>query len=382
MHLIEAGLTAFVDRYALPAGQPWQLWLERCLASCRALVVLVGGAFDEWQQRDIQLGLDRQASAAKAGQAFPVIPVLLPGLASDAAPLARFLNLNTLVDLRSGLDEPEALQRLVAGVQGAAINVAAAPAILNRSAATGLSIVQMVEAARACRRVKASAMDDGHGEASQSFEMPHGPRAARSRRARSPWRSDRTRERQVERQVERYIEQSRRDRERLMHERREEAIYRNIRERQFDRAESSRARLSAAAPGVVAPRHRWLEFPRHRWLDLRFVARVRRAIPLDRQFAVAQCNPSHARSAAGDRPRGRYRVRSSERGKTGTLPGSGVPRQNWRSRRHDAGGGACIGPDDVQALSRDTRRRTCLRRSSSISSWKRPTCVSRSLNKA
>jgi hypothetical protein len=171
--LIEAGLRAFLDRYMLPAGQPWQPWLERRLASCRALVVLVGGAFDEWQQREIQLGLDRQASAAKAGQAFPVIPVLLPGLANAAAPLGRFLNLNTWVDLRSGLDEPQALRRLVAGVQGAAIDAAGAPTIQNQSAAIGLSIVQMVKAARACRRVEASAMNGGHGEASQSFEMLH-----------------------------------------------------------------------------------------------------------------------------------------------------------------------------------------------------------------
>ena len=40
--LKEAGLNPFLDRYGLPAGQPWQPWLEQHLASCRALVVLVG----------------------------------------------------------------------------------------------------------------------------------------------------------------------------------------------------------------------------------------------------------------------------------------------------------------------------------------------------
>ena len=45
--------------------------------------------FGEWQHREIQLGLDRQASAAKTGQAFPVIPVLLPGLANDAVPVGQ-----------------------------------------------------------------------------------------------------------------------------------------------------------------------------------------------------------------------------------------------------------------------------------------------------
>ena len=89
--------------------------------------MLVGPlGFGEWQHREIQLGLDRQTSAAKTGQAFPVIPVLLPGLANDAVPVGSFLSLNTWVDLRPGLDEPEGLQRLVAGAQGRAINSAAA----------------------------------------------------------------------------------------------------------------------------------------------------------------------------------------------------------------------------------------------------------------
>jgi len=40
--LSETGLRAFLDRYALPAGQSWQPQLEAALASCRALVVLLG----------------------------------------------------------------------------------------------------------------------------------------------------------------------------------------------------------------------------------------------------------------------------------------------------------------------------------------------------
>jgi hypothetical protein len=129
--LKEAGLSTFLDRFGLPAGQPWQPWLEQQLASCRALIVLVGAkGFGEWQHREIELGLDRQASAAKTAQAFPVIPVLLPGLASDAVPVGSFLGLNTWVDLRTGLDETESLQRLVAGAQCRAIDAAAAEKLL------------------------------------------------------------------------------------------------------------------------------------------------------------------------------------------------------------------------------------------------------------
>ena len=123
--LREAGLNAFLDRYGLPAGQPWQPWLEQHLRSCHAIVVLVGAlGFGEWQHREIQLGLDRQASTAKTGQSFPVIPVLLPGLADDNVPIGSFLSLNTWIDLRTGLDEPQGVQRLVAGAHGQAIDAA------------------------------------------------------------------------------------------------------------------------------------------------------------------------------------------------------------------------------------------------------------------
>ena len=89
------------------------------------MVALVGpSGIGEWQHREIQLGLSRQASAAKAGQAFPVIPVLLPKVANDDIPVGRFLNLNTWVDLRNGLDDPESMQRLIAGAQGAAVDAA------------------------------------------------------------------------------------------------------------------------------------------------------------------------------------------------------------------------------------------------------------------
>jgi WD40 repeat protein len=137
--LKEAGLDAFLDRYGLPAGQPWQHWLEEHLGTCGALVVLVGpSGIGEWQHREIQLGLSRQASAAKAERVFPVIPVLLPKVTNDAIPVGRFLNLNTWVDLRNGLDEPESLQSLFAGAKGRAIEDAAGKLLAGLSPYRGL----------------------------------------------------------------------------------------------------------------------------------------------------------------------------------------------------------------------------------------------------
>ncbi len=122
-HLTTVGISTFLDRYALPAGQPWQPQLEQAIAGCDSMAVLLGpSGIGTWQQREIQLGLDRQAACEKTNRPFPVLPVLLQGLDDRDAPLGRFLGLNTWIDLRSGLDDPEALQRLIAGVQGQAID--------------------------------------------------------------------------------------------------------------------------------------------------------------------------------------------------------------------------------------------------------------------
>src|SRR5262249_34488893 len=49
---------------------------------------------------------------------YRVIPVLLPG--ADPAQLGGFLGLRSWVDFRSGLDDEEALRRLIAGIKGVA----------------------------------------------------------------------------------------------------------------------------------------------------------------------------------------------------------------------------------------------------------------------
>src|SRR4051812_33381295 len=116
--LKEAGLSTFLDRDQLPSGQPWLPVLERAIARCDAVAVLVGPAgLGTWQQREIQLALDRQAEAERAGRPFPVIPVLLPKVED---PPGGFLRLQTWVDLRADLADPTQLHLLLAGIRGQA----------------------------------------------------------------------------------------------------------------------------------------------------------------------------------------------------------------------------------------------------------------------
>jgi hypothetical protein len=109
--LQDQGVTVFLDRWYLVPGRPWPQALEDVLHDCRAVVVFLGpNSMGPWQQREINLALDRQAR----NPSFPVIPVLLP----NADPALGFLGLNTWVDLRAGLEEPLSLAVLTAAVRG------------------------------------------------------------------------------------------------------------------------------------------------------------------------------------------------------------------------------------------------------------------------
>ena len=107
--LSEAGVTSFLDRTGLPAGQPWQPSLERELGRSGAVAVFLGQRMGSWQHREVQVALDRQGRERD----FPVIPILLPGL--DDEPTG-FLSLQTWIDLRADLHDPAQFQTLIAAI--------------------------------------------------------------------------------------------------------------------------------------------------------------------------------------------------------------------------------------------------------------------------
>jgi uncharacterized protein YjbI with pentapeptide repeats len=113
--LREQDLTVFLDRWYLAPGQSWPKALEASLARCGAVAVCIGqGEMGPWQQREQYLALERQVSADRQGQRFPVIPVLLPG----AEPPLGFLSQNTWIDFRTRSDDPVLLHTLVKAIQG------------------------------------------------------------------------------------------------------------------------------------------------------------------------------------------------------------------------------------------------------------------------
>lgn len=111
--LDERGLAVWFDRWVLVPGALWQSEMTRGLDQARSCVVCIGDQTPRGRVRqEIHAALSRQA----ADPEFRVIILLLPGACEEA--VEGSLSLQTKVDLRAGLDDREAFQRLVARIKG------------------------------------------------------------------------------------------------------------------------------------------------------------------------------------------------------------------------------------------------------------------------
>jgi TIR domain len=106
------GLRVWLDAWELRPGLSWQEGILEGLASSAACAVLIGqSGYGGWHKREMEAALLRQ------GSEYPVIPVLLPG-APNRTDVGAFLSLLTWVDFRLGIDDTEALDRLIWGITG------------------------------------------------------------------------------------------------------------------------------------------------------------------------------------------------------------------------------------------------------------------------
>jgi hypothetical protein len=110
------GLTPFLDKWHLVPGEPWQEALEQALDCSAAVAVFLGpSGMGAWHNEEMRDALD----ARTRRKALRVIPVLLPGATMpERGEMPRFLARLTWVDFRGGLDDADAMHRLVCGVRG------------------------------------------------------------------------------------------------------------------------------------------------------------------------------------------------------------------------------------------------------------------------
>jgi TIR domain/WD domain, G-beta repeat len=112
------GIQAWLDKWHLIPGDPWQPALEKALAESRTCVVFVGpSGFGPWQNEEMRAAIDQRVR--DSGRGFRVIPVLLPGAErAERSSLPTFLAATTWVEFRDSLDDQDAFHRLVYGIRG------------------------------------------------------------------------------------------------------------------------------------------------------------------------------------------------------------------------------------------------------------------------
>jgi hypothetical protein len=116
--LTKEGFEAWLDKWHLIPGDPWQPAIEKALAESETCAVFVGpSGFGPWQNEEMRAAIDRRV--LDSGRRFRVIPVLLPGAErAERSSLPTFLAATTWVEFRDSLGEPDAFRRLVCGIRG------------------------------------------------------------------------------------------------------------------------------------------------------------------------------------------------------------------------------------------------------------------------
>lgn len=113
--LREEGLRVWLGEEELQPGTPWLPDLEQALKHSQAVVVFIGSSgIGRWQGPEIEGALIEQVRRGR-----PVIPVILPGAPDpDNLDLPLFLRRNTWVIFHGGLDDRDAIDRLLFGITG------------------------------------------------------------------------------------------------------------------------------------------------------------------------------------------------------------------------------------------------------------------------
>ena len=114
--LRDYGVRSFFDKRDLLAGEEWQESLSNAMDSSKSIVVCIGSkGIGSSQTQDMQIGLERRARDPSKR----IIPVVLPTAGDlDSLRLPTFLARLQFVDLRSGLDDEQALSNLIWSITG------------------------------------------------------------------------------------------------------------------------------------------------------------------------------------------------------------------------------------------------------------------------
>jgi WD40 repeat protein len=116
--LAKEGIQAWLDKWHLIPGEPWQPAIEKALAESETCAVFVGPTgIGPWQNEEMRAAIDQRVR--ESNRHFRVIPVLLPGAErAERSSVPGFLAATTWVEFRQSLDDKDAFHRLLSGIRG------------------------------------------------------------------------------------------------------------------------------------------------------------------------------------------------------------------------------------------------------------------------
>jgi hypothetical protein len=115
--LAQEGIQAWLDKWHLIPGDPWQPAIKKALAQSESCAVFVGlSSLRPWQNEEMRAAINQRVRDSE--RRFRVIPVLLPGAKrTEPSSLPTFLAATTSVEFRESLDDADAFNRLVCGIR-------------------------------------------------------------------------------------------------------------------------------------------------------------------------------------------------------------------------------------------------------------------------
>ena len=145
LHLQRHSIQTWLDEWNLIPGDPWIDSVGRALQECSSCIVFIGpGGEAPWHSEEVRSALDRCIRE----RSFRIVPALLPGARPErASHLPGFLANRHWVAFSKGLDDPDAIHRLVCGVRGIEPGPSAgAPHVPGRNPYRGLRVFDVDDA--------------------------------------------------------------------------------------------------------------------------------------------------------------------------------------------------------------------------------------------
>ena len=178
-YLTQQGIGVFLDKWNLVPGQPWEPDIEEALETCEAALLCLGPHGEgPVHHKEMEIAVRRMATDPH----FRVVGVLLPGIGRDRGAVPDYVSAYTWVEFEATVEEPQGLDKLVAGVRAQMPGASRPPLPQIRAKALAGSDTAVWLTARVTKKGDVHELELFRGE-----RRIHGPHAIRLPSYAPPW---------------------------------------------------------------------------------------------------------------------------------------------------------------------------------------------------